>query len=172
LSGAVLDAGEDITLYPGESVMLDPKGNCSFFTWFPDYYLTNSNIKNPTANPPVTTKYYVIGKTEFGCETIDSVTIRISDESILDLPNAFSPGAGTGINDELRIIKRGMANLNYFRIFNRWGEMVFETKNIDEGWNGRYKGTPQPMGSYVYVIDATTSTGKRIYKQGNITLIR
>ena len=102
----------------------------------------------------------------------DNLSIRISPESILDLPNAFSPGSGTSINDELRIIKRGTASLNHFRIFNRWGELVFETTDINKGWDGQHKGTVQPMGSYVYIIDAVTSTGKRIYKQGNVTLLR
>lgn len=169
---AVIDAGEDQTLYPGGQAYLSGEGNCSYFTWTPDYHLTAINIKNPIATPPVTTQYFVHGVTEFGCEIIDSVTIRISPESILDLPNAFSPGSGTSINDELRIIKRGTASLNHFRIFNRWGELVFETTDINKGWDGQHKGTVQPMGTYVYIIDAVTSTGKRIYKQGNVTLLR
>ena len=171
-SSAVLNAGDDVTLYPGESVELFANGNCSFFDWIPNYHLTANNIKNPIANPPVTTQYIVYGTTENGCEISDSITIRISEESVLDLPNAFSPGSGTSINDELKIIKRGIVNLNYFRVYNRWGELVFETKEIDKGWNGQFKGKAQPMGVYVYMIDATTSTGKRFYKQGNITLIR
>ncbi|HQW46524.1 MAG TPA: gliding motility-associated C-terminal domain-containing protein, partial [Chitinophagaceae bacterium] len=85
---------------------------------------------------------------------------------------AFSPGSGTSINDELRIIVKGVATLNYFRVYNRWGELVFETNDINKGWNGQYKGKSQPMGVYVYVLDAFTSTGKKIFKQGNITLIR
>lgn len=171
-SSAVLDAGDDVTLYPGESIMLTPQGNCSFYTWSPNYHLSAINIETPVANPPVTTKYFVAGTTEFGCKIIDSITIRISDETILDLPSAFSPGSGTSINDDLKIIKRGLATLSYFRIFNRWGELVFETQDIEKGWNGQFKGKVQPMGTYVYVIDAKTSTGKRFYKQGNVTLIR
>lgn len=171
-SDAVLDAGEDVTLYPGESYEMMPGGNCSIFEWFPDYHLTSISIKNPISNPPVTTKYFVTGITEYGCKINDSITIRISDETILDLPNAFSPGSGTSVNDELKIIKRGLATLNYFRIFNRWGELVFQTSDIEKGWNGQYNGKSQPMGTYVYVIDAKTSTGKPFYKQGNVTLIR
>lgn len=172
VSDAVLDAGDDQTLYPGESAQLNATGNCSFFTWTPAAFLSNNLISNPIANPPVTTQYFVAATTEYGCSAIDSVTIRISPESILDLPNAFSPGAGTSINDELRIIVRGMATLNFFRVYNRWGELVFSTSDIDKGWNGQYKGKPQPLGVYVYVLDAATSTGKKIFKQGNITLIR
>ncbi len=172
VSDALLDAGDDMTIYPGETAQLYAAGNCSFFTWTPAAFLSNDKIRNPIATPPVTTQYFVVGTTEYGCEAIDSVTIRISPESILDLPNAFSPGAGTSINDELRIIVRGMATLNYFRVYNRWGELVFSTSDINKGWNGQYKGKPQPLGVYVYVLDAATSTGKKIFKQGNITLIR
>jgi len=171
-SSAVLNVGEDVTLYPGESVELFANGNCSYFEWIPNYHLTNNSIKNPIANPPVTTQYIVYGTTENGCKISDSITIRISEESVLDLPNAFSPGSGTSINDELKIIKRGIVSLNFFRVYNRWGELVFETKQIEKGWNGQFKGKAQPMGVYVYTLDAITSTGKRFYKQGNITLIR
>lgn len=169
---AVLDAGDDITIYPGEQAQLYAAGNCSFFTWVQPTFLNFDNIQNPIATPPVTTKFFVAGKTEFGCEAIDSVIVWVSPESVIELPNAFSPGPGTSINDELRILLRGMATLNSFRIFNRWGEEIFTSTDINKGWNGQYKGKPQPMGVYVYMIDATTSTGKRFYKQGNITLIR
>ncbi len=168
----VLDAGDDVTIYPGEITEFMPSGNCSFFTWFPDYHLTDKNIKNPIATPPLTTKYFVTGMTEFGCPANDSLTVFVSPETILDLPNAFSPGSGTSINDELRIIKRGIATLNYFKIFNRWGQVIFSTTDIERGWNGQFNGVPQNLGTYVYLIDATTSTGKRFYKQGNVTLIR
>lgn len=169
---AVLDAGEDATIYPGETTELNPTGNCSYFTWFPDYHLSDKNIKNPIASPPVTTKYWVAATTEFGCPAYDSITVFVSPETILDLPNAFSPGSGTSINDELKVIKRGIATLNYFKVFNRWGQLVFQTTDIDKGWNGQFNGKPQPMGAYVYIIDAQTSSGRKYYKQGNVTLIR
>lgn len=169
---ALVSAGDDLILYPGEDATLYADGNCSKFIWTPDYHINGINTKNPIVSPPVTTQYVVKGETEDGCESTDTITIRISPESILDLPNAFSPGSGTSINDEIKIIRKGDATLNYFRIFNRWGEVVFETKDINKGWNGQYNGKPQPVGAYVYVIDAVTSTGRRFYKQGNITLFR
>jgi len=62
--------------------------------------------------------------------------------------------------------------LENFSIFNRWGQVVFETTNIDDGWNGQYNGAPQPMGVYIYTVKAVTNTGRKFVKQGNITLIR
>jgi gliding motility-associated-like protein len=171
-AGAVLDLGDTKTIYPGESAQLYADGNCSFFSWFPPNGLSATDIKNPMASPSVTTRYFVSASTEAGCSAIDSVDVIVSPESILELPNAFSPGSGTSINDELRILVKGIAQLNSFRIFNRWGQEVFYTNDINKGWNGQYNGKPQPMGAYVYVLDAVTSTGKRFYKQGNITLVR
>ncbi len=170
--GAVLDAGDTHIIYPGESAQLYADGNCSFFTWYPPNGLTSTTVRNPMASPSVSTRYFVTATTEKGCSGLDSVDVLVSPESLIELPNAFSPGTGTSVNDELRIIVRGVAKLNSFRIFNRWGQEVFMTTDLNKGWNGQYNGKPQPMGAYVYVFDAVTSTGKRFYKQGNVTLIR
>ena len=169
---AVVDAGENQTIFPGESAQLYADGNCSYFSWFPPNGLSAINIKNPSAQPSVTTRYYVTAQTEVGCIGIDSVDVMVSPESLVELPNAFSPGSETGANDQIRILVRGIVQLNTFKIFNRWGELVFSTSDINGGWNGQFNGKPQPMGTYVYVIDAVSSTGKRFAKQGNITLIR
>ncbi len=168
----VIDAGEDVTIYPGESHQIYTKGNASLFSWFPPYALDNTTVSDPVATPAVSTMYFVTGQTENGCESKDSIYIRVSPETLLDLPNAFTPGSGTSINDLLKIKKRGIATLNYFRIFNRWGELIWQTTDIEEGWNGRYKGEPQPMGAYVFMIEAKTSTGRIFNKQGTVTLIR
>ncbi len=170
--GSIVDAGEEVTIYPGESVNLIAEGNCSFFNWFPPSGLSSTAVMNPVASPTVTTKYVVTAQTENGCPTSDSVIVKVSTESLLDLPNAFSPGSGTSVNDLLQLKKRGIVTLNSWKMFNRWGELVFSTEDIDAGWDGRYNGKPQPLGVYVYFLEATTSAGKKFYKQGNVTLIR
>jgi gliding motility-associated-like protein len=108
--------------------------------------------------------------TEHGCVTKDSVMIYVDEDAIIALPNAFAPGSGA--NNEFKIIKRGIATLNYFRIFNRWGNLIFETKDMNVGWNGEYNGIPQPVGVYVYQVEAFGKTGKTFKKQGNVTLLR
>lgn len=169
---AVLNLGPSQTIYPGQSAQLYANGNCSYYNFFPPNGLSATNIKDPVAQPSVTTRYFVEGETEDGCKVKDSVDVIVSQESIIEMSNAFTPGSGTSMNDEYRIILRGEANLNSFKIFNRWGEQVFSTTDINKGWNGQFNGKPQPMGTYIYVVDATTYSGKRFYKQGNLTLVR
>jgi gliding motility-associated-like protein len=86
------------------------------------------------------------------------------------MPNAFAPGNGT--NNTFKVSKRGIAQLRYFRVYNRWGNLVFETNDINQGWDGRYKEKEQPTGVYVYSIEAITNTGNIFSKNGNVTLIR
>jgi gliding motility-associated-like protein len=168
---AVVELGPDVTLYPGETHQLNATGNCSFVTWFPSLWLNNANISDPTMSVPDNdVQYVVVAKTEIGCEATDTINVRINPETVLDLPNAFSPGSGS--NNELKIIKRGMATLKFFRVYDRWGQLVFETNDINQGWDGNYKGKTQPMGTYLYTIEATTNTGRKWTRQGNVTLIR
>lgn len=167
---AVLDLGPDVSIYPGESVQMNPVGNVLYYQWFPPAGLSNDAISNPVATPVVDTRYLVQAATENGCVIIDSIDVTVNPQSIVALPNAFTPGSQP--NAELKILKRGIATLKSFRIFNRWGTVVFETTDIEKGWDGRFNGEPQPMGVYIYAIDAVTNTGKPFTKQGNITLIR
>jgi gliding motility-associated-like protein len=170
LPDAVLELGDSVILYPGESVQMDPKGNALYYNWFPALGLSKTDIANPIASPSVNTRYFVMAKTENGCIVKDSIDVIIKDDSGLDIPNAFSPG--TAPNDVFRINKRGIATLKAFKVYNRWGNVMFETTNIDEGWDGTYKGKHQPMGVYIYMVDAITSSGRRFTNQGNVTLIR
>jgi gliding motility-associated-like protein len=167
---AVIYLGDSVKLFPGESYQIKPQTNCTYFTWIPPAGLDNSNIANPVAKPLTDTRYVVIAETEWGCKTQDTLKIYVSDESILALPNAFVPGNGP--NGMFKILKHGQAVLNHFRIYDRWGIVVFETTDIDKGWDGTYKGTPQPFGVYVYEVSAVTTIGTPINRVGNVTLIR
>ncbi len=169
-AGAVLEAGDSATIYPGEKYQLNAATNCTYITWFPSTGLSDAHITNPVASPLVSTRYIATGITEFGCKVQDSVDIRVSKETLLDLPNAFTPGNGS--NSKFKILKRGIADLKSFSIYNRWGQKVFETANIDEGWDGSFNGKPQPFGVYVYEVIAVTSSGEDFVKTGNVTLIR
>jgi len=161
---------DSVRIWSGESYQMDPQGNCLYFQWFPPSGLTAADISNPIASPEVRTRYFVQGTSEYGCEAIDSIDVLVEMEAVLDVPNAFTPGNGP--NPTFKILRRGEAQLQRFTIFNRWGVKVFETSNIDEGWDGSLNGTAQPMGVYIYHIEATTKSGTPFVKQGNVTLLR
>ncbi len=169
-ANAVIHIPDSVLLFPGETYQIDPSTNCTWFSWSPSGGLSGKYLSNPVASPEISTKYVVTGVTEWGCKTKDSINVNINNESVITVPNAFAPG--TGVNGVFRLIKRGQANLRYFRVYDRWGVVMFQTSNIDEGWDGTYKGTPQPVGVYIYDISAVSSTGKMFSKTGNVTLLR
>jgi gliding motility-associated-like protein len=161
---------DTITLFPGDSYQFNPGGNCLYFSWLPWNGLDNPNISSPTTIVQSSIIYTVDAKTEFGCKTTDSVVVVVEDDSEIDVANAFTPGSEP--NSIIKVQHHGIAKLGHFRIFNRWGQVVFETTNIDEGWDGTFNGVPQNIGVYIYTAEAYSYRGKRFYKQGNITLLR
>ena len=168
--GAVINLGDSVTLYPGQSYQISPQTNCVYFSWQPPLGLSDTSIANPLASPAVNTKYLVRATTEWGCYVTDSININVDPSSIVAVPNAFTPG--TNVNNILYVLKRGIATVKYFRIFNRWGNKVFESNNINIGWDGTYNGKPQPFDVYVYDLQAVTNDGVIFQKTGNVTLIR
>jgi gliding motility-associated-like protein len=120
-------------------------------------------------SPEVRTRYFVTATTEHGCTITDSVDILVK-ETLLDMPNAFMPGSSS--NPVFKPSKRGIAKLNSFTIYNRWGNKVYSSTNIDAGWDGTYNDVAQPLGVYMYVIDAVSDSGRLLKMQGNVTLIR
>lgn len=96
--------------------------------------------------------------------------IFVNFTPIIDVPNAFSPN-GDGQNDILLVKGRGVQSI-LFRVFNRWGEKVFETNNINTGWDGTYKGEPQEMEVYAWTLNAVLDGNISVIKSGNVTLIR
>jgi len=165
---AVVDLPESVTVYPGESYQMRPGGNAIAYNWFPKDGLSDAEVSNPIAQPKVNTRYIVTARTENGCMVTDSIEVLVAPDSYIDVPNAFTPGH----NAVLKAVRMGDATLKSFVIYNRWGNKMFETSDINTGWDGSYNGKTQPMGVYVYTIEAVTPAGRKFTKQGNITLIR
>lgn len=166
---AVITIPDSITVYPGEAYHLEPGTNCLYFNWFPTNGLNSTGIADPVFSPSVRTRYFVTASTEHGCVTHDSIDVLVNP-TVLDMPNAFTPGHGN--NGVFKVSKRGIAGLKEFSIYNRWGNKVFSTTNIDEGWDGTFNGKPQPMGTYIFNIEAVAPDGHHFRQQGNVTLIR
>ncbi len=169
-SDAIIALPDSVSIFPGESYQMNPGTNCYYFQWFPPTGLSADSIANPIARPEVTTRYIVHGSTEVGCKAVDSIDVKVMIDSYIDLPNAFTPGSEP--NAILKVLHKGDATLKDFVIYDRWGIKMFETHDINEGWDGTYKGKPQPFGVYVYMVEAISPTGRKFVKQGNVTLIR
>lgn len=87
------------------------------------------------------------------------------------MPNSFTPN-GDGINDVFRPILIGMKKLNYFKVYNRGGELIFSTNIQNNGWDGTFKGAAQDASVYVWIVEGIDYQGKTIFEKGSVTLIR
>lgn len=163
---AVLSIPDSINIYPEEPYLLEPHTNASYFEWFPNSGISSVTTSTPTFYPEVNTRYFVKATTDRGCMVEDSIDVWVKPTN-LGMPNAFNPNY-----ESFKIARNGIAKLNAFRIYNRWGQLVFETQDIQTGWDGAFKGAPQPMGVYIYQIDAAGAKGQTLKQSGNVTLIR
>jgi len=124
----------------------------------------------PYATTPYIVKYTVTDK--FGCESIAQKTIRVYSSCYLAVPNAFTPN-GDGKNDLLYPLNAIKADKLLFKVYNRWGQLIFETNNWKQGWNGTYKGIQQPGGVYVWFLSYVDRESKQPRQmKGTAALIR
>jgi gliding motility-associated-like protein len=105
------------------------------------------------------------GCTDTACHAVDALI-----NPLLDVPNAFTPGR-FGQNGIIKVMGFGITHMD-FRVYNRWGKLVFESVDPAIGWDGTYRGEIQPMDVYAYTLEADFSNGTHIIKKGDITLIR
>jgi gliding motility-associated-like protein len=142
------------------------------YLWSPATSLNNPNIANPIARPAIQTLYTVKGIDANSCINYDTVTVDITglNKGGYLMPSAFTPN-NDGLNDCYGIKYWGVIEELDFRIYNRWGEMVFHTKNPGDCWNGTYKGVTQDSNVFVYLIKAKTSCGE-VKRKGTFVLIR
>lgn len=160
----------DDTIQVGESSTITTSATGTFI-WSPTQGLDNPLSSNPIASPDSTTTYKLIITSSDGCISVDSVTIFVITVA-LDVPSSFTPN-GDNQNNEFKIIHSGIAELESFDIFNRWGVVIFKTNDINQGWDGRYKGINQEVGVYNYRISYTIiGDNTLLYKIGTVILLR
>ncbi len=144
--------------------------NPGFIFWEPGESLDCDTCANVIASPVITTTYFpqVIGSN--GCIGEDTVLVAVNFEEIVEVPTAFSPNRD-GVNDILHVLGIGIVNME-FRIYNRFGQLVFETKDTEEGWDGTLNGEPMNQGVFVYTLTYDLVNGASGEKSGNITLVK
>ncbi|GIV33895.1 MAG: hypothetical protein KatS3mg031_1430 [Chitinophagales bacterium] len=167
-----VEAGSDDSMLRDEFVYLNGTASGIRSYWTPPDGLEDPFSLSTRASPFNTITYMLTTISAYGCTATDSVRIAVQVINLLLIPTAFSPN-GDGVNDVYKIIKTlNVEKLLDFKIFNRWGEIVFATQDISAGWDGTYKGREQEMGVYAFYIKALTRDGDIILKNGNITLVR
>ena len=166
------------TLYSGESTQLHVIPNTGFtFLWTPPFDLNNPTIPDPTTTPtpPAVIDYTVLlREISSGCDFLKTLRIYalelICGEPDIFIPNAFTPNAD-GENDILSVRGKTIEKI-YLKIYERWGELVFETNKQIEGWDGTYKGKLVDPAVFVYHLEITCVDGQEYFKKGNVTVIR
>lgn len=166
-----VDAGPNQQMILGDIIQLSAVGTGQF-VWSPDSGLACSTCQKTQASPLQTTQYTVEITDANGCKNTDSMMVFVvCSDQVIYIPNAFTPD-GDEVNPVFKIYGTGIKELNFLRIYNRWGEKVFETNDLNKGWDGTHRGKLQEPGVYVYYMEAICTTGQIIAKQGNISLLR
>lgn len=140
-------------------------------TWSPGTNLDNPAKATPLFKGTSEQLYTIEITTKTGCITVDTQMVKLIKGAEIFVPTAFTPN-NDGLNDVLRPTLMGMKELQYFRVFNRWGQLVFETKTRRFGWDGRLNGSLQASGVVVWVAQALGVDGKVYVKRGTSVLIR
>ena len=164
----------DVETLRGVAVTVNARSNIgNQYLWSPVVGVNQPRIASPIITVNETTLYTVSITSDIGCITTDTVLIKIIPGTDIFMPQGFTPN-NDGQNDRLFPILVGMRQLSYFKVFNRWGNMIFSTNSATsaEGWNGVYLGVAQPIGAYTWIAEAVDLQGQVVRRTGTVMLLR
>ncbi len=162
----------DTTILKGKTALLNisPPSTENIYSWTPSNGLSCTSCSSTDASPDSTTTYYVTITSPEGCIKQDTVIVEVYTEH-LAFPSIFTPNSD-GTNDLLGLIEQGYKDLNHLRIYNRWGQVVFEANDLDDTWDGTYNGELQENGVYTYAIEAVNQEDTVVELKGVVALVR
>lgn len=172
-------AQRTVQLPIGSEYLLQPMASPDVraWAWTPATGLSCYNCQNPVAIVDNTNTYTATVTNAAGCSSTDSITlVAICNTTILYVPNTFSPN-NDGMNDYFFPDSKSSFTIQSLRIYNRWGQKVFENTNFPtnsytSGWNGKYNNKDQNADVYIYILQFACADGKTVVKKGNVTLLR
>jgi gliding motility-associated-like protein len=177
----VISIEQDPTIVVGNGITMPVTYSDSIitWTWAPPTRLDCTDCPMPYANPQFTTTYKISVEDIYGCKASRDITVTvICNQENYYIPNTFSPN-GDGMNDIFAPRGKSIHRVNSMKIFNRWGELVWERRNFmvndrsaTGGWDGTFKGKPAQQDVYVYIIELVCDNAQIIPYKGNVTLIR
>jgi gliding motility-associated-like protein len=167
-------AGNDTIVVANQPLQLTATGGVGY-SWSPAIGISDAGIPNPvvTLSSSVdSVTYRVKVSAADGCFAEDDIKVQIFKTGPdIFVPTAFTPN-GDGKNDLLKAIPVGIKSMGYFRVYNRWGALVFSTSQLGVGWDGTIDGKQQATGTFVYMAAAIDYLGNTITKKGTVVLIR
>ena len=139
--------------------------------WSPAAYLNNPHLYKPLFRSFVDQQYNIALTTDAGCITVDTILVKVYKKTKIHVPSAFTPN-GDGKNDVLKPLLFGFRKVNYFRVYDRWGQILFEAHDDLHGWDGTFKGSPLDIQTVIWVIDAEDVDGKNHLEKGMTTILK
>jgi len=163
-------SSNDTTINVDQEIALWSSGGTSY-SWSPSVYLDCFSCDTVICSPGEDITYYITVTDSLGCNIEDTINV-IVEYNPLFIPNGFSPN-NDGVNDILFVRGGGVASIQ-FQVFDKWGTLIFESLDINSGWDGTHKDNGKPLntGVYVYRMDAQLKNGENLFQTGNITLFR
>ena len=155
----------DVESCPEADVSLMP-------TFDPQSILWSTGSEEESISVSLPGEYTFTAIDQYGCSFLDTVVVThlATTDGEAIIPNVFSPN-GDGKNDVFEVRGLGVQEFS-MEVYNRWGQLVFTTSKLHDGWDGRLGGREQPSGTYVWMAEGVSNTGKVITKKGVVTLIR
>ncbi|MBL0146656.1 MAG: gliding motility-associated C-terminal domain-containing protein [Chitinophagaceae bacterium] len=163
-------AGNDTIAMYNKPHQLESTGGVGF-VWSP-----SAPLNNPFARKPLAVlshdQYFEVKVTDnIGCFAYDGVFVKVYEGPMYHVPNAFSPN-GDGLNETFKVIPSGIQSTEYFRVFDRYGALMFETREWLKGWDGNFKGKKALAGTYVWMVKGIDVNGADVEQTGTVILIR
>ncbi|RYZ49733.1 MAG: gliding motility-associated C-terminal domain-containing protein, partial [Sphingobacteriales bacterium] len=175
-----VNLGPDVTLSTGTELPLNTtitNGPIRDWVWTPSEDLSCDDCPLPIATIRNTGEFRVLVRTHYGCEARDTIKVKaFCHDAQVFIPNAFTPD-NDGINDILMVRGTGIVSVKTFRIFNRWGEVVFERSSFPPnnpayGWDGKVRGKVGGPDVYVYTAEVICTNGTPFFYKGNVSIIK
>ncbi|GAB5539170.1 MAG: hypothetical protein Salg2KO_12730 [Salibacteraceae bacterium] len=158
--------------YLEDTTRFEIEGTAPYYNWVPEIGQSCYDCEDPIVYPEETRKYYVTNYDDYGCQAYDSISVFVEESYYAGIPNIFSPN-GDGVNDILWVRGNGISSEGFtMKVWNRYGEQVFQSFTQNEGWDGTFKGDPAPLGAYNYYVKLVFLDGTTKELKGNVTIVR
>jgi PKD repeat protein len=161
-------AGNDTVAVVGQPIQFSGSGSL-LYSWTPPELFNNPFIQNPVGVFTGDERIIMQTYTPEGCSAYDTVFVKVYASADIYVPNAFTPN---GHNPVLKPVTPGIATMHYFRVYNRWGQLVYSSDRGNAGWDGKLNGVIQDTGTYVWMASGVDYTGRTITRKGTAVLIR